>query len=104
MPNNSESISVVFTSFNNDDNGFTLIGDEHEFDLMDHCSIVSSSFKGEQLIGQLAIVGPTRLPYHKIKNTLNILNIKFDNYFNEDDLYKNKDPDTSSPVRYESKQ
>ena len=29
--------------------------------------------------------------FDDIKNTLNILNIKFDNYFNEDDLYKNKD-------------
>jgi len=28
--------------------------------------------------------------FDDIKNTLNILNIKFDNYFNEDDLYKNK--------------
>ena len=29
--------------------------------------------------------------FDDIKNTLNILNIKFDNYFNEDDLYNNKD-------------
>ena len=69
----SEQFQSCFTSFNVDDNGFTLIGDEHEFDLMDHCSIVSSPFKGEQLMGQLAIVGPTRIPYHKIKNILNYL-------------------------------
>ena len=68
----SEQFQSCFSSFN-DDKGITLIGDEHEFDLMDHCSIVSSPFKGEQLIGQLAIVGPTRIPYHKIKNTLNYL-------------------------------
>jgi len=29
--------------------------------------------------------------FDDIKNTLNMLNIKFNNYFNEDDLYKNKD-------------
>ena len=29
--------------------------------------------------------------FNEIKNTLNMLNIKFDNYFNEDDLYNNKD-------------
>ena len=29
--------------------------------------------------------------FDDIKNTLNMLNIKFKNYFNEDDLYKNKD-------------
>jgi len=68
----SEQFQSCFSSFN-DDKGITLIGDEHEFDLMDHCSIVSSPFKGEQLIGQLAIVGPTRIPYHKIKYTLNYL-------------------------------
>ena len=28
--------------------------------------------------------------FDDIKNTLNMLNIKFDNFFNEDDLYKNK--------------
>jgi len=68
----SEQFQSCFSSFN-DEKGITLIGDEHEFDLMDHCSIVSSPFKGEQLMGQLAIVGPTRIPYHKIKNTLNYL-------------------------------
>jgi len=31
--------------------------------------------------------------FDDIKKTLNTLNIKFDNYFNEDDLYKNKDID-----------
>ena len=69
----SEQFQSCFTPFIDDDNGFTLIGDEHEFDLMDHCSIVSSPFRGEQLMGQLAIVGPTRIPYHQIKNTLNYL-------------------------------
>ena len=68
----SKQFQSCFSSFK-DENGITLIGDEHEFDLMDHCSIVSSPFKGEQLMGQLAIVGPTRIPYHKIKNTLNYL-------------------------------
>ena len=68
----SEQFQSCFSSFS-EDKGFTLIGDEHEFDLMDHCSIVSSPFKGEQLMGQLAIVGPTRIPYHKIKNTLKYL-------------------------------
>ena len=69
----SDEFQSSITSLIDNDHGFTIIGDEHEFELMDHCSIVSSPFKGEQLMGQLAIVGPTRIPYHKIKNTLNYL-------------------------------
>ena len=69
----SDEFQSCITSLVDNDHGFTIIGDEHEFELMDHCSIVSSPFKGEQLMGQLAIVGPTRIPYHKIKNTLNYL-------------------------------
>ena len=46
---------------------------ENDFNLMDHCSIVSTPFKGEQLMGQIAIVGPTRIPYHQINKTLNYL-------------------------------
>ena len=69
----SDEFQSCITSLVDNDHGFTIIGDEHEFELMDHCSIVSSPFKGEQLMGQLAIVGPTRIPYHKIKNILNYL-------------------------------
>ena len=68
----SEQFQSCFTSFQDDD-GFTLIGDENDFHLMDHCSIVSTPFKGEQLMGLIAIVGPTRIPYHQIKKTLNYL-------------------------------
>tara|TARA_Y100000031_G_scaffold121888_1_gene136538 strand:+ start:19 stop:1050 length:1032 start_codon:yes stop_codon:yes gene_type:complete len=68
----SEKFQSCFKSFQDDD-GFTLIGDENDFNLMDHCSIVSTPFKGEQLMGQIAIVGPTRIPYHQINKTLNYL-------------------------------
>jgi len=69
----SDEFKSCLSSINSDSKGYTLIGEEHEYGLMNHCSIITSPFCGEQLMGQLAIVGPTRIPYHQIKQTLNYL-------------------------------
>ncbi len=69
----SDQLSSCLNLLNPDNKGITLIGNEHEFDLMEHCSIIAEPIKGEQLMGKLAIVGPTRIPYHKLKNILSYL-------------------------------
>ncbi len=69
----SEQFQSCLTHLQKNDSDYALIGKEHEYDLMDHCSIVSSPFKGEQLMGQIALVGPTRIPYHQLNKTLKYL-------------------------------
>jgi len=53
-----------------DQNLITIIGNEGENDLLNHCSIVASSFESENITGKLGIFGPTRIPY---KNIIRIL-------------------------------
>ena len=51
-------------------NMLTIIGNEGDNDLLNHCSIVASSFESDSLTGKLGILGPTRIPY---KNIIRIL-------------------------------
>jgi heat-inducible transcriptional repressor len=51
-------------------NMLTIIGNESENDLLNHCSIIASRFKSESITGKLGILGPTRIPY---KNIIRIL-------------------------------
>ena len=51
-------------------NMLTIIGNESENDLLNHCSIIASGFDSESITGKLGIFGPTRIPY---KNIIRIL-------------------------------
>lgn len=51
-------------------NMLTIIGNESENDLLNHCSIIASPFESDFIVGKLGIFGPTRIPY---KNIIRIL-------------------------------
>jgi len=51
-------------------NMLTIIGNESENDLLNHCSIIASGFDSDSITGKLGIFGPTRIPY---KNIIRIL-------------------------------
>lgn len=51
-------------------NMLTIIGNESENDLLNHCSVIASGFESESITGKLGIFGPTRIPY---KNIIRIL-------------------------------
>ena len=53
-----------------DKNMLTIIGNESENDLLNHCSIIASRFESDSITGKLGIFGPTRIPY---KNVFRIL-------------------------------
>ena len=53
-----------------DKNMLTIIGNEGENDLLNHCSIIASRFESDSITGKLGIFGPTRIPY---KNIIRIL-------------------------------
>ncbi|MFH1851745.1 MAG: heat-inducible transcriptional repressor HrcA [Candidatus Neomarinimicrobiota bacterium] len=44
-----------------------LIGHENSDVYLDHCSLVSTRFDSANLMGQLVILGPTRLPYKHVQ-------------------------------------
>ncbi len=49
-----------------DKNMITIIGNESDNDLLNHCSIIASSFESDSITGKLGIFGPTRIPYKNI--------------------------------------
>jgi len=49
---------------------YTLIGEETEDDLLKHCSVLTARFSIDEITGQLAVLGPTRLPYNQVKSIL----------------------------------
>ena len=51
-------------------NMLTIIGNESDNDLLNHCSIIASRFESDSITGKLGIFGPTRIPY---KNIIGIL-------------------------------
>lgn len=49
------------------------IGKESGYEAFDHCSIVASSYSGDgQLLGTLAVIGPTRMPYDRVISAVDV--------------------------------
>lgn len=51
---------------------YTYIGTENNDILLNHCSLLASRFDSNQLSGQIALLGPTRLPYKEVKYILDL--------------------------------
>ncbi|MBC8402718.1 MAG: heat-inducible transcription repressor HrcA [Candidatus Marinimicrobia bacterium] len=49
-----------------DERNSIFIGNENENINLDHCSLISSRFNSNDLMGQLVILGPTRISYQNI--------------------------------------
>lgn len=47
-----------------------VIGGENENELLHDCSVVSAPFRGSQVSGKLALLGPKRMQYSKLKTIL----------------------------------
>ena len=67
---NEKHIKQLLSKKNLENNMLTIIGNESENDLLNHCSIIASSFESDSITGKLGIFGPTRIPY---KNIIRIL-------------------------------
>ena len=63
-------IKRILSNENLDKDMLTIIGNESENDLLNHCSIIASRFESDSIAGRLGIFGPTRIPY---KNVFRIL-------------------------------
>lgn len=63
-------IKHILSSNDLEKNMLTIIGNESENDLLNHCSVIASRFESESITGKLGIFGPTRIPY---KNIIRIL-------------------------------
>ena len=67
---NEESLEGYFDKYLVADSENILIGKEMGDSNFTDCSIVTNPFGNENINGQMAILGPTRLPYEQIKNIL----------------------------------
>ncbi len=67
---NEKDIKHILSNKVLDQNMLTIIGNESENDLLNHCSVVASRFKSDSITGKLAIFGPTRIPYKNIIRTI----------------------------------
>ncbi len=67
---NEQNIKQVLSNKVLDRNMITIIGNESENNLLNHCSIIASRFESDTISGKLGIFGPTRIPY---KNIIRIL-------------------------------
>jgi heat-inducible transcriptional repressor len=67
---NEESLEGYFDKYLIADSENILIGKEMGDSNFTGCSIVTNPFSNENIRGQMAILGPTRLPYEQIKTIL----------------------------------
>ena len=67
---NEKHIKHILSNNVLEKNMLTIIGNESENDLLDHCSIIASGFDSDSITVKLGIFGPTRIPY---KNIIRIL-------------------------------
>ena len=67
---NEESLEGYFDKYLIADSENILIGKEMGDSNFTDCSIVTNPFDNENIRGQMAILGPTRLPYEEIKTIL----------------------------------
>jgi len=67
---NEESLEGYFDRYLIADSENILIGKEMGDSNFTNCSIVTNPFGNENIRGQMAILGPTRLPYEQIKTIL----------------------------------
>ena len=67
---NEESLEGYFDKYLIADSENILIGKEMGDSNFTDCSIVTNPFGNEDIQGQMAILGPTRLPYEQIKTIL----------------------------------
>jgi heat-inducible transcriptional repressor len=67
---NEESLEGYFDKYLIADSENILIGKEMGDSNFTDCSIVTNPFGNENIRGQMAILGPTRLPYEQIKTIL----------------------------------
>ncbi len=63
---NEQYIKQILSNQILDRNMITIIGNESESNLLNHCSIIASRFESDTISGKLGILGPTRIPYKNI--------------------------------------
>lgn len=63
-------IELVINRSLNTPDIFWSIGSENEERLLHRCAVITAPFSSDVISGQLALLGPTRLPYKKVKQIL----------------------------------
>lgn len=73
---------LVKTAGSGDNEIKVYIGDENSSENMKDCSLITTTYElGDGLTGTIGIVGPKRMDYKKVMNTLNDLRSELDNIY-----------------------
>lgn len=66
------------------ENGVEItIGNENDYDQLKDCSLITTTYKFKNMtIGKLGIIGPTRMDYSKVINTLKSFSVNLTEVFN----------------------
>ena len=69
-----EQESVIYNLFKSKDAGITVkIGQENQLQEMQNCSVITATYSlGDEPMGSIAILGPTRMEYARVITLLNI--------------------------------
>lgn len=67
----NDNVAHYFKTYLNSENNFMLIGSENMETMYDQCTVATHAFSGTSFQGQIGIIGPTRIPYAKVIQTLN---------------------------------
>ena len=68
---NEENVAHYFKTHLNSRNNYMFIGSENLETMYDQYTVTTQAFYGSSFQGQIGIIGPTRIPYAKIIQTLN---------------------------------
>lgn len=67
-----KEILITLLDKNNSDNIQVVIGSENSLEQMKDCSIIRANYKlGNQSLGTIGIIGPTRMDYYQVSSVLN---------------------------------
>ncbi len=80
-----ELASLVTETFSNEETGIQVyIGNEAPIQTMKDCSVVTATYElGKGVKGTIGIIGPKRMDYEKVMDSLKMLKIQLDGIFNK---------------------
>lgn len=80
-----ELASLVTETFSNEETGIQVyIGNEAPIQTMKDCSVVTATYElGEGVKGTIGIIGPKRMDYEKVMDSLKTLKLQLDGIFNK---------------------
>ncbi len=84
--NHQDLVDLISSDDQNPNTGIQVyIGQESPIQLMQDCSLVTTTYDlGDGMVGRIGVIGPKRMDYDKVVNTLKTLTAQLDEIFEHD--------------------